>query len=53
MDIKREGVAKKKLIRMAIYLVLTAGGAGSEQLAASKLKPAAPTVERATVWIEP
>jgi HlyD family secretion protein len=52
MDIKREGVAKKKKIRMAIYLVLIAGvlGAGSWQLA--KLKPAAPTVERATVWID-
>ncbi len=52
MDIKREGVAKKKRIRMAIYLVLIAGvlGAGTWQLA--KLKPAAPTVERATVWID-
>jgi HlyD family secretion protein len=52
MDIKREGVAKKKRIRMAIYLTLIAGvlGVGSWQLA--KLKPAAPTVERATVWID-
>jgi HlyD family secretion protein len=52
MDIKREGVAKKKRIRMAIYLVLTAAvlGVGTWQLA--KLKPAAPTVERATVWID-
>jgi HlyD family secretion protein len=52
MDIKREGVAKKKRIRMAIYLVLIAGvlGVGTWQLA--KLKPAAPTVERATVWID-
>jgi HlyD family secretion protein len=52
MDIKREGVAKKKRIRMAIYLVLivAALGVGSWQLA--KLKPAAPTVERATVWID-
>ncbi|HTB16147.1 MAG TPA: efflux RND transporter periplasmic adaptor subunit [Bryobacteraceae bacterium] len=52
MDIKREGVAKKKRIRMAIYLTLIAGvlGVGTWQLA--KLKPAAPTVERATVWID-
>jgi HlyD family secretion protein len=52
MDIKREGVAKKKRIRMAIYLVLTAGAVGLISWRLYLLKPAAPTVERATVWID-
>jgi HlyD family secretion protein len=52
MDIKREGVAKKKRIRMAIYLVLTAAGLGLVTWRLMLLKPAAPTVERATVWID-
>lgn len=52
MDIKREGVAKKKRIRMAVYLVLTAAGLGLITWRLMLLKPAAPTVERATVWID-
>ncbi|HEV1287008.1 MAG TPA: efflux RND transporter periplasmic adaptor subunit [Bryobacteraceae bacterium] len=52
MDIKREGVAKKKRIRMAVYLVLTAAGLGLVTWRLMLLKPAAPTVERATVWID-
>jgi HlyD family secretion protein len=52
MDIKREGVAKKKRIRMALYLVLTAAGLGLVTWRLMLLKPAAPTVERATVWID-
>src|ERR1700742_1946228 len=52
MDVKREGVAKKKMIRRVIYFTLAAVvvAAGSWQI--SKLKPAAPSVERATVWID-
>src|SRR5258708_10883448 len=52
MDIKREGVAKKKLIKRIIYLTLTAIAVGVISWQLSKLKPAAPTVERATVWID-
>jgi HlyD family secretion protein len=52
MDIKREGVAKKKRIRMAIYSVLTLAGLGLVTWRLMLLKPAAPTVERATVWID-
>jgi HlyD family secretion protein len=52
MDIKREGVAKKKRIKMAIYLVLTTAGLGLITWRLMLLKPAAPTVERATVWID-
>lgn len=52
MDIKREGVAKKKMIKMVIYLTLTAVGLGLVTWRLMLLKPAAPTVERATVWID-
>lgn len=50
MDIKREGVAKRKRIRNAIYLTLTAGLLAVAGWRISLLKPAAPTVELATVW---
>jgi HlyD family secretion protein len=50
MDIKREGVARKKRIKMALYLVLTAAVLGSGTYYISKLKPAAPSVEWATIW---
>ena len=50
MDIKREGVAKKKLIRRIGYLTLTAIVVGLGSWRLSLLKPAAPTVELATVW---
>src|SRR6267142_65545 len=52
MDIKREGVAKKKLIKRIIYLTLTAIAVAVVSWRLSLLKPAAPTVERATVWID-
>jgi HlyD family secretion protein len=51
-DIKREGVAKKKLIKRIVYLILTAGAVGVISWRLSLLKPAAPTVEGATVWID-
>ncbi|MGD1090511.1 MAG: HlyD family efflux transporter periplasmic adaptor subunit [Bryobacteraceae bacterium] len=50
MDIKREGVAKKKLIRRIIYVTLTVIAVGFASWRLSLLKPAAPTVELATVW---
>jgi len=52
MDIKREGVARKKHIKYAIYGILGAGALGAAGWRVSKLEPAAPTVERATVWID-
>jgi HlyD family secretion protein len=51
-DIKREGVAKKKLIKRIVYLTLTASAVLLVSWRLSKLQPAAPTVERATVWID-
>jgi len=52
MDIKREGVARKKRIRFIIYGILTLGAVAAAGWRVSKLEPAAPTVERATVWID-
>jgi HlyD family secretion protein len=52
MDIKREGVAKRKRIKFIIYGILTIGALGAAGWRVSKLEPAAPTVERATVWID-
>ena len=52
MDIKREGVARKKRIKFIIYGILTVGALGAAGWRVSKLEPAAPTVERATVWID-
>ena len=52
MDIKREGVAKRKRIRFIIYGILAMGALGAAGWRVSKLEPAAPTVERATVWID-
>jgi HlyD family secretion protein len=52
MDVKREGVAKKKMIRRIIYLTLVFAGIAVAGWQISKLKPAAPSVERATVWID-
>src|SRR5713226_8900129 len=52
MDVKREGVAKKKLIKRIIYFTLTAVAVAAISWRLSLLKPAAPTVERATVWID-
>jgi HlyD family secretion protein len=52
MDVKREGVAKKKMIKRVIYSVLFLAALGVVSWRLSLLKPAAPTVERATVWID-
>jgi HlyD family secretion protein len=52
MDVKREGVAKKKMIRRIIVITLTLAAVGAISWQLSKLKPAAPSVERATVWID-
>lgn len=50
MDVKREGVAKKKLLRRLIYSVLTLAVLGAAGWRVSQLKPAVPIVEAATIW---
>jgi HlyD family secretion protein len=52
MDVKREGVAKKKRIKIAVYSVVALGLLGFGFWRVSLLKPAAPSVERATVWVD-
>jgi HlyD family secretion protein len=52
MDVKREGVAKKKMIKRVIYGTILLAGLVVASWQISKLKPAAPSVERATVWID-
>jgi HlyD family secretion protein len=50
MDIKREGVGKQKMIRRVVLGIVVAGALGATTYGLSKLKPAAPTVEAATLW---
>lgn len=52
MDYKREGVAKRRRIRWSIYAVLLLGGLSLGSWRLYKLQPAAPSVERATVWVD-
>jgi len=52
MDIKREGVAKRSLIRRTLYsliAVITVSAAGWR---INQIKPAAPTVERSSVLVD-
>ncbi len=50
MDIARPSNARKKRIRNAIYIVVGLAAVGLVSVGLSRLKPAAPTVERAVVW---
>ncbi len=50
MDVKREGVAKKKMIRRVIYTLLATAALAVAGWRISLLKPAAPQVESATIW---
>src|SRR5438067_7107637 len=52
MDVKREGVAKRKRIKLAFYSIIAIGLAGFGYWRLSLLKPASPSVERATVWVD-
>ena len=52
MDVKREGVAKQKLIRRIVWGILGLGAVGGLSVAVARLKPAAQTVESATVWMD-
>jgi len=52
MDIQRQGVARKKLIRRAVYLSLTFAAVALAGWRVNELKPAAPAVEMSTLWPE-
>src|SRR6202790_2784812 len=53
MDIARPSNRRHKRIRRAIYAIIGLALVGLITLGLSRLKPAAPSVERATVWIDP
>jgi len=52
MDVPRAGVAEKKRKRRIIIIVGSALGLILATIAISRLKPAVPSVERSTVWID-
>jgi HlyD family secretion protein len=53
MDVPRgKEVARRKLIRRIVYLVILIAAIPMIFLGLSRLKPAAPSVDRATVWID-
>ena len=52
VDIARPSQAKKKRIRRILYAVAAIVVVGGISMAVSRLKPAAPTVDRAVVWID-
>ena len=52
MDIKREGVVKRKRIRTAGVTLLVLGAASAAARRISQIKPAVPAVERATLLID-
>jgi len=52
VDIARPSQAKKKRIKRIAYIVAGIVVVGGISLGVSRLKPAAPTVDRAVVWID-
>lgn len=52
MDVPRQGAARKKLIRRIIWIAVILITVPAITVFFSRLKPAAPSVERGTVWID-
>jgi HlyD family secretion protein len=52
VDIARPSQAKKKRIRRILYVGVAVVAVAAISLGVSRLKPAAPTVDRAVVWID-
>jgi HlyD family secretion protein len=52
MDVARVGVARTKKIKRTIYVAIGLIAASAVTFGLSRLRPAAPEVERATVWID-
>ncbi|HUV14521.1 MAG TPA: HlyD family efflux transporter periplasmic adaptor subunit [Acidobacteriota bacterium] len=51
VDIRRKGVARTKRIRRVLFGVLITGSLFAATWAFSRMEPAAPSVERASVWV--
>ena len=52
MDIQRKGATRSRLIRRVVYLLVTGAVVSAAAWRINQLKPAAPAVERSTVWID-
>ena len=52
MDIPREDAIRKRRIRRIIYIVVGLLAIGSVTLGVYRLKPAPPSVDKATVWVD-
>jgi HlyD family secretion protein len=52
VDIARPSQARKKKIRRALYIGIAVIVVGAISLGVSRLRPAAPTVDRAVVWVD-
>src|SRR5439155_3563736 len=52
MDIERKGVARRKKIRLAIVITICLALVPIVTMGLNRLKPAAPSVDRATVWTD-
>ena len=52
MDIPREDAIRKRRIRRIIYILVGLVAIGTVTLGVSRLKPAAPSVDKATVWVD-
>jgi len=53
MDVRRpQSVARNKKIKRIVYLILILIAAAGVTLGLSRMKPAAPSVDRATVWVD-
>lgn len=51
VDVVREGYARKKRIKRVFYIVLLSGVSAVVVWAFSRMEPADPSVERASVWV--
>jgi len=52
MDIPREGQARKRMLRRTVYGAILLVAVVAVTFGLSRLEPAAPSVDRATVWID-
>ncbi len=52
MDIPRKSQARRRLIKRIAYGIILLGGIGGVSWYVMRLKPADPSVDRATVWID-
>ena len=52
MDIRREDLIRQRRTRRIIYIVVGLLAIGSVTLGVSRLKPAPPSVDKATVWVD-